>query len=183
MERDDAAADIEDVAGALRGDGDAFARIVRRHQAEMAGRMWRFTRDPGAHDELVQDVFVNAYRGLAGYQGCAPFSHWLHVIAVRTGYAYWRSRSKQAEQLDERVMSRLAESPGPDVAEAGDLVHRALSQLPPRDRLVLTLQYLEGRSVAEIAELTGWSTVMVKVQAWRARSKLKKALRAVEGGL
>jgi RNA polymerase sigma-70 factor (ECF subfamily) len=172
--------DARDAAAALHGDGAAFARIIRRHQAEIAGRMWRFTRDPGAHDELIQDVFINAYGSLSGYRADAPFSHWLHVIAVRTGYAYWRARARQAEPLDEQALSRLAEPPGHDAVEAGDLVHRALARLPPRDRLVLTLQHLEGRSVAEIAELTGWSAVMVKVQAWRARSKLKKSLRAAE---
>jgi RNA polymerase sigma-70 factor (ECF subfamily) len=52
----------------------------------------------------------------------------------------------------------------------------ALEQLPPRDRLVLTLLYLESRSVAEAAELAGWSESMVKVQAHRARQKLRALL-------
>lgn len=195
MEREQsgAAADREDAAAALRGDGDAYARLVRRHQDEISRRMWRFTRDPVAHEELVQDVFIEAYRSLAGFRASAPFSHWLHVIAVRAGYAYWRDRARQPLPFEETDLARFAEPPSPGseppspgsgsasgAAEAGDLVHRALARLPSRDRLVLTLQYLEGHTVAEISELTGWSRVMVKVQAWRARAKLKRLL-AFEG--
>ena len=55
-------------------------------------------------------------------------------------------------------------------------MHALLARLPPRDRLVLTLIYLDGCSVAEAAELTGWSQTMTKVQAHRARKKLKKLL-------
>ncbi|OGR61162.1 MAG: hypothetical protein A2X36_15450 [Elusimicrobia bacterium GWA2_69_24] len=177
---DSAAADEDSAdAGAARGgDGKAFARLIRRHEAAVAARMWRFTRDPGAHADLVQEVFVAAYQGLGGYRASGPFAHWLAVIAVRAGYAYWRARARRPDALDETAARRLAESPPPGTAaaEAGELVHRALACLPPRDRLVLTLLYLEGRTVAEAAELTGWSRVMVKVQAWRARAKLRKAL-------
>jgi RNA polymerase sigma-70 factor (ECF subfamily) len=59
---------------------------------------------------------------------------------------------------------------------AAEAVHETLAQLRPRDRLVLTLMYLEEHSVAEVADLTGWSETMVKVQAWRAKRKLRKLL-------
>jgi RNA polymerase sigma-70 factor (ECF subfamily) len=56
------------------------------------------------------------------------------------------------------------------------MLHRVLDRLSPRDRLVVTLLYLENHSVADTASLTGWSQAMVKVQAFRARSKLRKLL-------
>ncbi len=61
-------------------------------------------------------------------------------------------------------------------ADAAGQIAAALEQLPPRDRLVLTLLYLEDRSVAEAAELAGWSQTMIKVQAYRARKKVRKLL-------
>ena len=67
-----------------------------------------------------------------------------------------------------------------DPAEAAAQVQAALEKLPPRDRLVLTLMYLEDLSIAEIAERTGWSRIMVKVQAFRARRKLRRLLEAEE---
>jgi len=54
------------------------------------------------------------------------------------------------------------------------MVHRLLAELSPRDRLVMTLTYLEERNVAEVSELTGWSKSMVKVQLHRARKRLAK---------
>jgi RNA polymerase sigma-70 factor (ECF subfamily) len=68
----------------------------------------------------------------------------------------------------------------PRPEEAGAIVHQVLAQLPPRDRLVLTLIYLQGCSVAETSDRTGWSQTMVKVQAHRARKKLKKLLEVAE---
>ena len=61
---------------------------------------------------------------------------------------------------------------------AAEILHSLLERLPPRDRLVLMLRHIENRSVEETAELTGWTTTMVKVQAWRARNKLKKLFEA-----
>ena len=60
-----------------------------------------------------------------------------------------------------------------DPDEAAELIHKLLGLLSPRDRLILTLRYLEECSVAEAAKRTGWSKTMVKVQTWRARGKLK----------
>ena len=60
-----------------------------------------------------------------------------------------------------------------DAADAAGRVHALLAELPPRDRLVLTLIYLEGCSVSEAAEQAGWSQTMTKVQAHRARKKLR----------
>ena len=134
------------------------------------------------HEELVQDVFVEAYLSLNTYRGRAPFSHWLARIATRVGYRFWKEKARQKETES----FRLAE--WDDVAEDGDaiqsieadqaadLLHRLLEQLPPRDRLVLMLRYLEGCDVAETARRTGWTKTMVKVQALRARDKLKKLL-------
>ena len=171
-------ADLEDVRLAVQGDSDAYARLVRRHQATIAQQMWRFTRDPGRHAELVQDVFVNAYTSLESYRAKGPFLHWLWKIAVRTGYAYWRKEKAQLP-LDEELVAKLSDDPDDHgAAEAAELVHHVLNRLPPRDRLVLTLFYLEEHSVKEIAEFTGWSRSMVKVQMWRARAKLKKLLQA-----
>jgi len=77
--------------------------------------------------------------------------------------------------LDVRLHDPQAESR--DAAhESADEVAVTLEKLAPRDRLVLTLLYLESRSVAEAADLAGWSETMVKVQAHRARKRFRKLL-------
>jgi RNA polymerase sigma-70 factor (ECF subfamily) len=172
------ASELGDIRRARSGDGAAFRRIVERHQREIGRMMWRFSRDPARHAELVQDVFVEAYMSLNGYRGHGPFAHWLRKIAVRAGLAHWRREKRNRHlPLDEAVASLASDEPDAHGArEAAEIVHRALAELPPRDRLVLTLLHLEERSIAEIAEMTGWSRAMVKVQAWRARNKMKRLL-------
>jgi len=167
--------DTVDIKATLGGDGDAFGRIVSRHQKAISGRMWKFTRDRTFLEELVNDVFVEAYISLKNFKGTGPFSHWLNCIATRTGYRFWRKQKKRTEREVPLQDWDAIESDKVvlDPVEAGEVVQNLLDQLPPRDRLVLSLMYLEEMSVEEAAEHTGWSRSMVKVQAHRARKKLK----------
>jgi len=172
--------DLRDINSCLDGDGTAYARLVERNQSMVAARMWRFTRDRAAHQELVQEVFVEAYLSLSKYRAKAPFQHWLSRIATIVGYRFWKYRSRERsrssipiEELDHLV---AAEPETMDPSVAADVLYSLLEQFPPRDRLVLVLRYVEDRSVEETAELTGWTGTMVKVQSWRARKKLRKLL-------
>ena len=174
----DDAVDIEDVRRCRSGDGEAYRRLVERHQGRVASMMWRFSRDPESHEELVQNVFVEAYVSLPRYRPTGAFSHWLARIATRVGYRFWkeqaRERAHPTVSLDE--WDHLPADNPDEMApsQAAELLHRLLGQLPPRDRLVLTLQFLEAHTVEQIARQTGWSRAMVKVQSWRARRKLKR---------
>ena len=166
---------LADVQAAQEGDPQAFARLVRSHQQQIGAYMWRFTRDRAQWDELVQDVFVEAFFSLKTYRADSPFSHWLKRIATRTGYRFWRRRTKGRQRTDAAVdgMVEKKQQEVGDQLEAAELVHYLLAQLAPPARLVLTLHYVEQLSVAEIAELIGWSSSRVKVQMHRARRRLR----------
>ncbi len=173
QEAPEAAVDAEDIRASLGGDGDAFERIVRRHQGRVAGWMRRFARDRGEMEELVQDVFVEAYVSLTLFRGQAPFGHWLRKIAVRTGYRHWKDLARGRRQVPlEDASLPAAGLPDMTPAQAGELMERLLSSLSPPDRLVVTLLHLEQLSVAEAARLTGWTGPVIKVRAFRARRKL-----------
>jgi RNA polymerase sigma-70 factor (ECF subfamily) len=171
--------DASDIRAALEGNSDSYARLVRRYQESIGAMMWRFTRNPREWEELVHDVFVEAYFSLASFRARAPFEHWLKRIATRTGYRYWKrqQRHRQEEPLTEEP-SASCEQALENASDAAELVQQLLGQLAPRDRLVMTLTYLEGKTVAEIAALTGWSKTLVKVQAHRARGRLTKICQA-----
>ena len=172
-------ADQADIQAALAGDQAAYARLVERHQDAVAKRMWRFTRDRQELEELVQDVFVQAWMSLKGYRGEAPLAHWLSRIATRVGYRFWKTRERRGRTLPLEDWDAIEAAESPDhleAREAAEKLHALLGQLPPRDRLVLTLLYLEELSVAEAAAQAGWSKTMVKVQAFRARKKLRALL-------
>jgi RNA polymerase sigma-70 factor (ECF subfamily) len=168
-------ANLTDLKTAARGDGEAYARVIRRHQQLVARRMTRFTRDPRAIEELVHDVFVEAYFGLKNYRGDAPFEHWLQRIATRVGYRYWTRQGHDRKYESIGLLEPEAENGGGSLDDR-DEVAAALEKLSARDRLVLTLLYLESCSVAEAADLAGWSESMVKVQAHRARRRLRALL-------
>lgn len=170
--------DWADVQASTQGDGEAFARLIGRHQQPVAGFLWRFTRDRRQWEELTQDTFVEAYFSLRTFRGQAPLAHWLRRIATRVGYRYWTQQGRaRAEVAALAAMPPRGEEAAPsDAGEAAALVHSLLAEMAPRDRLALTLHYLEGSPIAEIARLTGWSQALVKVQLHRARKRLKKRL-------
>jgi len=177
--------DSQDIRLASQGDGDAYRRLIERHQDHVARILWRFSRDRRVHEELVQDVFVESYLSLGRYRGTAPFEHWLTRIATRVGYRYWKekARRRKTEPLDLQAWDKateadsVAQSLEPD--QAAELLHRVFERLAPRDRLVLTLRYLDQCDVVETARRTGWTKTMVKVQTLRARNRLRKLLEQV----
>lgn len=172
--------DAGDVADALAGDEEAYCRLVLRHQRDIAAQMRRFSRDPAVAEELVHEVFVEAYLSLRSYRATAPWLHWLRRIAVRLGYRHWAKRRARRPEvaLSAEDWARLrGASPAPaEAADAADLVYALLAQLAPSDRLVLTLLYLDGCTMAEAAARAGWTVVGTKVRAFRARGRLKALL-------
>jgi len=170
--------DRRDIQASLNGDQDAYGRLVDRYQQAVANLMWRFTRKHDELEELVQDVFVQAYFSLKSYRGEAPWLHWLRRIGTRIGYRFWkaRERRKSLVQLDD-VSVYTTDPDNLDAEEAAEALDGLLARLKPADRLVLTLQYLEQCSVKEIAHRTGWTIAMVKMRAYRARNRLRHIAR------
>ena len=171
--------DQQDIADSLAGNGEGYARLVRRYQDKVTAQMWRFTRDPVILDQLVQDVFVEAYLSLKGFRGRAPFLHWLRRVATRVGFRYWKSRARREVREAALKETSLDLTPAPETlapVEAADTLYRLLGKLPPADRLVLTLFYLEQCDLNEISARAGWNRTLVKVRLHRARKKLKSLL-------
>ncbi len=173
--------DCGDIRQAQNGDEDAFRRIMERHQGHVSKLLWRFTRDKNSHEELVQESFVQAYLSLHTYRAKAPFEHWLSRIATRAGYRFWKQRKRHTHvSLLDDDWERLPADQPMNPRQAAERVHLLLSKLPPRDRLILTLRYLDECSVKETAQRTGWTPSLVKVQTHRAKQKLKKLLKRTD---
>ena len=167
--------DRKDIAACLSGDKDSYARLVRRYESQITKLMWRFSRDPGMCEELVQEVFVEAYLSLSSFRGEAPFLHWLRRIGSRVGYRFWKeqARAKSTVPLADFDAIEMEAADTVDPSVAAEVLHSLLARLPRADRLVLTLMYFEQCSTREIAERMGWSRAVVKMRAFRARRKLK----------
>jgi RNA polymerase sigma-70 factor (ECF subfamily) len=171
--------DLEDISQARQGDSEAYRRLIERHQPRVGKLLWRFTRDRTNHEELVQETFVQAYYSLHTYKAQAPFEHWLSCIATRVGYRFWKDvqKHRHADLLDsDWEQLSQADPDGMTPEQAAEILHSLLEKLPPRDRLVLTLRFVEQCDIEETARRTGWSQALVKVQTHRAKQKLKKLL-------
>lgn len=167
--------DLADITACVEGDEDAYARLVRRYESDIGKLMWRFCRNRGVCEELVQEVFVEAYFSLPGYRGEAPFVHWLKRIGSRVGYRYWKKRDRRKQEFSLLEGDAVVTEEGGDIEpeQAGEVLHRLLARLKEADRLVLTLMYFDDCSTREIADRMGWTRGMVKMRASRARKKIK----------
>lgn len=172
------------------GDLRAADELVRVHQPDVARILWRFARNRADLDDLVQDTFLRALRGLPQWRADRPFVHWLRRIAVNTGRDYCRRDAARRRWIPTEEPSADPDAPAPDYADpnATDAADQSalaetkdwLAALPPDDRTLLTLHYLEGWSLVQIAAELGWSVTATKVRAWRARQRLRAHLESLE---
>ena len=166
--------DSRDIQAALAGDEESYERLVRRYEPQIASMMWRFSRRAEQCEELMQDVFVQAYFSLPSFRAEAPFEHWLRRIATRVGYRFWKQQGHKDKPLPlGEIDPAIKTSDAIDPETASAIVESLLSELKPPERLVLTLQYFENCSMKEIAQRMGWNEAMVKMRAYRARNKLR----------
>lgn len=180
-----------DVAHCLRrvreGDADAARALVERLYPQVIRIVRSHLPVRAAEEDLAQEIFGKLFARLEQYEARddVPFAHWVSRLAVRTCLDALRAERRRPElrwsDLPEEQATWLEfmladESPGPDAspASARELLETLLAQLAPADRFVIHALDLDGKSVREIAHLTGWSVALVKVRAFRARGKLRK---------
>ena len=164
-------AEAELVRASRGGDEAAFAVLVRRHQSRVFRLAGRFFRRPEDVEDVSQETFLTAWRRLDTFQARAPFEHWITRVCLRLCYARLAADRRTTAPVE--AFEPLA-SPANPVAAID--VERLLASLPPADRFVLLLLDGEGWSVKEIAERIGWTATNVKVRAFRARRRLRRAL-------
>ena len=183
----DVRTDEELVALVVGGAVDWFEELITRYQPRVFGMARKYFRNESDVEDVVQTVFTKTFQKLSSYKGTAPFEHWFMRLSVNTCYDALRRRRNRPEHTisdmlfdDENWQDRLGNIPSDDdpegLEQARELVHTVLDQVSDRARIVLTLQELEGRSIREIAGITGWSESLVKVQAFRARKEMRVAV-------
>jgi RNA polymerase sigma-70 factor (ECF subfamily) len=184
------ASDLELVRLSREKDERAFEEIVRRYSPRVFRVASRFFRQPAQVEDAAQEAFLKAYTQLSGYEGRGSFEGWLTRLTTNLCLNMLRSAKRQpelsgpqlteeeAEWLDNRMadVSIDRHRAGERGLLASDLAEKVMSELSPEDRLVLMAIDGEQLSVADVAELTGWSKSKVKVQAFRARRRMRKAV-------
>jgi RNA polymerase sigma-70 factor, ECF subfamily len=168
------------------GAPDEFAEVIQRYQSRVFSILSRYERDAQLVQDLAQDTFLKAWRALHQFDGRAPFEHWLSRITVRVAIDHIRARRDREvrfSDLGDDAMDWLENinpSAGPEPRAAREILALAMRQLSAEDRLVLTMLEIQEYTVKEICRRTGWTSIVVRVRAFRARKKLKEALIELE---
>src|SRR5205807_1514467 len=142
--------------------------------------------------DLVQEIFAKLFLNLHRYDARLPLENWVSRVSINVCRDHLRARARRPELRwsdlsdGERAALEAAlqapdAAPEETAAHAKEMLRKLFETLSPDDRLVLSLLHLEEKSVAEIATLTGWSRPLVKVRAFRARARIRKALAAFQG--
>jgi RNA polymerase sigma-70 factor (ECF subfamily) len=169
-------ADLADVERVLAGDVNAFEGIVRRWQGPLVNMAWRYCRDRGRAEEMAQEAFVRAWRGLAQWRREGSFSTWLFALAANV----FRSELKRfpvvnvpMEDVKEPSLGARQES---EMAaqQTSDRVRRAVLALPVRYREPVILYYFHEMDVGAVATTMQLPEGTVKARLARARALLKK---------
>jgi RNA polymerase sigma-70 factor (ECF subfamily) len=173
------ASDEQIAQAAQTGSLRHFEELVRRYEIRINRFVAHRCRDAGDAQEVTQDIFVAAYRGLGRFDVKRPFVTWLFTIARRKCIDYSRSRRRVVdevlpEEADKNDPCRLLER-----REAGeDLWRTAQCALPGAQYDALWLRYAEDLEVSEVARVMKLTRTHVKVLLFRARLRLERELRS-----
>jgi RNA polymerase sigma-70 factor (ECF subfamily) len=170
-----------------RHDRRAQDWLYHRFRRQVAGNLYRVMGDRSDLDDLVQEVFVIAFRGLERFRGDARLSTWLYRICVNVALGRIRTRRRRPTAIGVTDLDTAAIDPSlterPETPERSlqrrqdqERVHRALEMLAPKKRIVLYLHEIEGLDLKEIAYLVDSNPVTVRTRLFYARREFYKVL-------
>jgi RNA polymerase sigma-70 factor (ECF subfamily) len=168
---------------AASGDTDAFSELVRRYQSRIVNLARALANDGDAED-LAQEAFIRAYRGMGRFRGDSSFKTWLYRIAINVIRSHMDHRRRWSRIWGRSVDDGSAEAQRAVVSQAGfdvalvtrDAIDRALARLSPDLRVAVALRDLQGLEYREIAETLGIPIGTVESRIFRGRQVLRPLL-------
>jgi RNA polymerase sigma-70 factor (ECF subfamily) len=185
-----AAAYVEDVLlvdRCLTGEPAATRELFRRHKHRVHACLYRVLGTNRDMDDLLQEAFLQVFQSLRGWRAEASLATWVDRVSVRVAYRYLTQRGRRI-QTD--VLADDEDAPAPSTVEVGHGARRQLArdgvkrlyavldELSPAARLAFTLHEIDGRTLAETAQLVGSSVTATKLRVWRARKRIESAAAA-----
>jgi len=179
----------------LSGDPQAFGTLVDRYQTRLLNFINRTIGDRERAEDLVQEVFIRVFRHLHRFDQTKKFSTWIYTIASNLAKNELRNRSRNPLVLFQTIKKHWEADHRPlqfedTTARPDDLyrkrflkeaVDQCVDQLPTHHRAVFVLRELEGKSYAEIADITGCNLGTVKSRLNRARNSFAQLIRSAPG--
>ena len=180
--------DVLLVTASKRGDQDAFAQLVQRHQRRVFNLIFRMLQDYEEASEITQETFLAAWQALPSFRGDARFSTWLYRIAYNSALKQLEQRKRdrqlqtamQAEQMladagnEGRIEREL------ELRARQEFIRENLATLPAKYRIVLVLRHIQDLTYEEMAEILTVPIGTIKTHLFRARNLLKERLEAFD---
>jgi RNA polymerase sigma-70 factor (ECF subfamily) len=179
--------DLALMAKVARGDEDAFAKIVAKHQHAVLGTVAKMTNQSSDTEDIAQQVFIRLWKSAERYQPTAKFTTFLFTITRNLVFNATRKKSGKNEYSFDALEGKWRQSiedkssdSRPDKlieqTELRQIIDQAISSLPEKQRLAVVLRRYEKMPYEEIAETLGISVPAVKSQLFRARTALRESL-------
>ncbi len=177
------------VKRAIGGDEKAFKSIIRRYKNPVAQIVYKLVRDRSQLEDLTQEVFIKAFQHLGDFDYQHQFASWLFKITNNHCIDYIRKKRLRVYSIDDQLKTEDGEvsyeipdsTYEPDLnllrEQKSRLIRQAIDSLPKKYREVIVLRHQEELTYEEIADRTGLPVNTIKVQLFRAREMMYKALR------
>ena len=168
------------VLGSQAGDAAAFEELIAAHHASLRYYLRKMLPEEGGRiDDLLQEIWLAAYRGLPRLEDPAAFTAWLYRIARNQAFSLLRGRRSPELPLEEA--DGLGVDPEKDwTAADAEWIHAGLDRLSPEHREALLLRFVEGMSYEEIARVTDCQVGTVRSRLHHAKRALRCALEGMD---
>ncbi len=185
--------DKELVKRAQKGDQEAFNTLVTKYHLKVVNLVTRFVKNSDDAQDVAQEAFIKAYRGLKNFRGDAAFYTWLYRIAINSAKNYLVSQSRKspayavdvedAEHMESATNLKEYDTPEGNLLteEIEQTVYKAIKDLPEDLKTAITLRELEGMSYDEIATVMECPIGTVRSRIFRAREAIDKHLKPLLG--
>lgn len=178
------------VARVRAGDGEAFRLIFDRYSRPVLSFIFDMVGDRAQAEDLAQETFVRAFKGLDSLRDETKLSTWLFSIAKNCAREHLRTRGRDRNnvELDGEEVFELRDENRTPAGELLDkelsgVIQKALARLDEDKRLVFTLKVFQQRSYEEISEITGHSVGKLKTDLHRARAEMRRRVGPYLGGV
>ncbi len=177
------------VKRAQKGDKVAFDALVIKYHLKVVNLVMRFVKDNDDAQDVAQEAFIKAYRGLKNFRGDSAFYTWLYRIAINSAKNYLVSQSRKtptyavdiddAEHIESATALKEYATPEGNMltSEIEETVYRAIKELPEDLKTAITLRELEGMTYDEIALVMECPIGTVRSRIFRAREAIDKHLK------
>jgi len=172
--------DLELARRAATGDRPAQRALFLEQRANVHRALFRILGSNRELEDLLQDAFIAIYRALPSFRGESTLSRWCQTIAIRVAYLTISRRRPPTVDLslvEETVAGGADVLRQVQVREAARRLYAALDRIEAKQRIAFALAVIDGKPLAEVAELTDSSVFAVKTRVWRARRDLLRRAR------